>query len=89
MTYSTSNPPAGISFGVGAGTGGPTLWVYKSADDDATVNGSDYFSNGDALGMKVGDPVLVVDTATPKTSLCFVNAVTSGGAATTGFAAVA
>jgi hypothetical protein len=85
MGYSTSTPPALVSQRIG---GAPAIWVYSSADDDATVNGAGYFTNGDALGMTVGDVVLVYDTATPKTSFCFVNAVTAGGAATTGFGAV-
>lgn len=87
MSYSTSNPPLAIGGGM-SGTGGPNLWLYKSTDDDATVNGADYFSNGDALGMKVGDPVLVIDTTNTVTSLCNVASVTSGGAATTEFGVV-
>lgn len=85
MGYVTSNPPANIAETLG---GGGALWVYKSADDDATVNGAGYFTNGVTLGMQVGDPVIVIDTATPKTSFCFVTSV-SGAAATTAFGAVA
>lgn len=81
--YSTSNPPAQIAQTVT----GKSVWLYSSADDDATVNGASYFSNGVSLGMKVGDIVLVVDTATPKGSFCFVTSV-SGDAATTAFGAV-
>lgn len=84
MSYSTSTPPAKI-----AGTmDGNSVWLYKSADDDASTNASNYYSNGDALGMKQGDLVIVYDTTTPKTSLCYVSSVTAGGAATTAFAAV-
>lgn len=83
MTYATTNPPRAVSFGIG----GPTLWIYTSADDDGTVNGASYFTNGVLLGMAVGDPVLVIDTTTPKTSFCFVTSV-SGNAATTAFGAV-
>lgn len=85
MTYATTNPPALI----GQSLAGGGLWLYKSADDDATVNGTDYFSNGEALGMKVGDIVLVIDTATPKGSLHFVSAIDADGNATTSFGAVA
>lgn len=67
---------------------GKSVWIYVSADDDATVNGASYFSNGIALGMKVGDLVYVFDTATPKGSVHFVTSV-SATAATTAFAAVA
>lgn len=85
MAYSTSNPPAKIAQAL---TGG-SVWLYKSADVDSDTNAADYYSNGDALGMTVGDLVLVIDTTTPKGSFHFVNAVTSGGAATTAFGAVA
>ncbi|MBO9380029.1 hypothetical protein GG804_24995 [Sphingomonas histidinilytica] len=84
MAYSVSNPPALIAEKVG---GSGSVWLYKSADDDATVNGASYFTNGVPLGMQVGDIVLVIDTTTPKGSFCFVTSV-SGDAATTAFGAV-
>ncbi len=86
MTYATSNPPAKLVDTIG---GGAALWIYKSADDDATVNGSGYFTNGAPLGMQVGDIVLVIDTATPKGSFHYVASVNSTtGAVTTAFGAV-
>lgn len=86
MAYATSNPPKLLVPRLGGE--GPALWVYYDGDDDATVNGADYFSDGDALGMKLGDFLLHFDTATPKGSVHYVSAVTAGGAATTAFAAV-
>jgi hypothetical protein len=87
MTYATTNPPTLIAEQIG---GGGSVWLYKSTDDDATVNGASYFSNGVALGMKAGDIVLVIDTTTPKGSLHYVATVnTTTGAVTTGFGAVA
>lgn len=86
MTYATTNPPTLIAQSVG---GGAAVWLYKSADDDASVNANDYFSNGEALGMQVGDIVLVIDTTTPKGSVHYVSAIDSDGNATTSFAAVA
>jgi hypothetical protein len=77
MAYSTSNPPA---LDVQA-INGPRKWTYSSTDPIATVNTSGYFTNGDALGMKVGDVVVVTDTATPTTSLAVVADVTAGGQA--------
>lgn len=85
MAYAVTNPPALLVESVG---GGASIWTYKSADDDSTVNGASYFSNGVALGMKVGDIVLVIDTTTPKGSFHYVASVTST-AATTAFGAVA
>lgn len=77
MAYSTSTPPQLMS----QAFTGMRLWVYSSADAIATVNTSGYFSNGAALGMTVGDTVIVRDTATPTTSLCTVIDVTAGGQA--------
>ncbi len=85
MAYSTTNPPALIADSIG---GGGSLWLYKSSDDDATVNGAGYVSNAKALGMSVGDLVLVIDTATPKGSFHYVASISSG-AATLAFGAVA
>lgn len=79
MAYVATNPPRVV-------ISGPfidgRLWIYKSADIVGDVDAANYFSNGDALGMKVGDPVIVVDTATPKATMTVVSAVTAGGAAT-------
>ena len=77
MAYETSNPPRGIPFGIA----GPTFWYYTDADVDGTVVGANYFSDGDALGMKVGDPMFSFDTAGIMT-VFYVDAVTAGGAAT-------
>ena len=85
MAYSVSNPPQLLVPAIGAR---PAIWSYKSADDDGTVNGASYFTNGVTLGMKVGDIVFVYDTTTPKSSGHYVASV-SGAAATTAFLAVA
>lgn len=77
MAYSTSTPPRLVSQAII----GAKIWYYESADAIATVNTSGYFTNGHALGMRVGDTVIVRDTATPTTSLCTVIDVTSGGQA--------
>lgn len=81
MSYSTSNPPALKSASPLTGAG--QTWVYRSTDPATDVDAADYFSNGSALGMKVGDIVEVTDTDT-STTMTFhrVTAVTAGGAAT-------
>jgi|DEB0MinimDraft_12_1074336.scaffolds.fasta_scaffold60111_2 hypothetical protein len=63
------------------GTNGRAVWSYVSADSIALVGVADYFSNGDDLGMKVGDQVIVTDSDTGGTVVTTVSAVTSGGAA--------
>lgn len=85
MAYAVTNPPRVL---VDDLMGNGTVWLYKSTDDDATVNGAGYFTNGVLLGMAVGDIVLVIDTTTPKGSFHFVTSV-SGNTATTAFGAVA
>ncbi len=78
MAYSTSNPPTMLA----QATAGGAHWHYNSADDVATVTAADYFSNGAALGMKVGDFITIYDSATGDGGVAFVTAVTAGGAAT-------
>lgn len=85
MAYATTNPPALLADKIG---GNGSVWLYKSADDDATTNGAGYYTNGVPLGMAVGDIVFVIDTTTPKGSFHYVASV-SGDAATTAFGAVA
>jgi lipid-binding SYLF domain-containing protein len=80
MAYSTSNPPAMVSQRFGGN--GPALFSYKSTDAIATVCGSSYVSNGNALGMKVGDVVMVLNSASTLGSLAYVSNVTAGAGAT-------
>ena len=80
MSYSTSNPPQLLAGGTG---GGIKLWAYNSTDIHTNVDDADYFSDGAALGMDVGDFVLVGKTsATIGATLHCVTTVTAGGAAT-------
>lgn len=81
MSYSTSNPPVLKSSSPLTGAG--QTWAYRSTDVATDVDASGYFTNGDALGMKVGDIVEVCDTDT-STTMTFhrVTTVTAGGAAT-------
>ena len=79
MAYATSNPPACISEQIG---GAGTVWLYRDGDDKAAVTAADYFSNGDALGMKAGDTLILQDETNTKSHTLTVSAVTAGGAAT-------
>lgn len=76
MAYVTTNPPNKIADAL---AGGPTLWLYKSADAKATVIAASYITNAVDLGMKVGDLVLISDTTTPLSSLTIVSAVAAAG----------
>lgn len=59
MGYSTSNPPALISSGVG---GRGQVWMYKSADAVTAFDDPDYITNASDLGMVTGDFVHVIDS---------------------------
>lgn len=79
MAYATTNPPKMIAKMIGGGG----VWEYRSTDVHTDVDAADYFSNGAALGMRVGDIVMVSKTsATIGTTVHYVTAVTAGGAAT-------
>ena len=81
MAYDTANPPAVTS--IGPLTGAGKTWSYRSTDVATDVDASGYFTNGDALGMEVGDIVFVTDTDTSTTiTIHRVTTVTAGGAAT-------
>lgn len=80
MSYATTNPPVMVTSRFGDG---PALWIYNSTDVHTDVDAADYFSNGAALGLKVGDHMLVgKTTATIGSTLHYVTTVTAGGAAT-------
>jgi lipid-binding SYLF domain-containing protein len=87
MAYATTNPPQLLVQGMGDGL---SLWSYASTDVHTDVDATDYFSNGDALGMKVNDTVIVTKTsATVGATIHTVTAVTAGGAATVAAAILA
>jgi len=79
MAYSTGNPPRCAVPGVG---GGLSIWLYDDADAATTVRVTGYITDGDALGMKVGDLVMQGDSAGGAVAhLYTVVSVASGGAA--------
>lgn len=87
MSYATTNPPKLIAGGLGAGE---RLWLYSSTDVHTDVDATDYFTDGNALGMKVNDVVIVVKTsATIGATMHVVTTSTAGGAATVSAAILA
>jgi PKD repeat protein len=58
--YNSSNPPALVAQMVGKN--GASMWEYDSADSPSNVRQNGYFTDGVALGMKVGDVVTQIDT---------------------------
>ena len=75
MAYATTNPPALLQDRIG---GGGAAWSYSSSDLIAAA--ANYITNGKALGMKVGDAVVVYNTTLPMSYSAFVSAVTASGA---------
>lgn len=77
MAYATSNPPRLVGSDL---TGTFQIWVYRSTDAAATVDGANYITNGGSLGMKVGDIVYVTDTdaSPPITTVHQVSATGDG-----------
>jgi len=88
MAYALTNPPVKISEGPLAGFNtteagafpGGAVWLYKSADVIATVEGANYFSNAQALGMQPLDLIYIVDTTSPHAYLESVATVAAAGA---------
>ena len=86
MAYSTSNPPRCIVPGVG---GAPSLWTYSSADNQAAVRVSGYFSDGYDLGIRAGDFLLMTDTDDFASALMVCNAASASAVDFTDGTAVA
>lgn len=65
-TTSTSpNPPRLTSQGIGSTAGGGIReWQYKSTHTAALVSSTGHFTDGQALGMQVGDIVWVQGSTT-------------------------
>lgn len=85
--YSSSspNPPVKLIDTLGSTAGGGwRLWVYRSTHLQTDVGASDFISDGQALGMTVGDTVLAIGSTTYKISY---HAVTSVGSTFTGLSA--
>lgn len=82
MSYSSTNPPALVTQRI---AGGPALWIYKSTDDSSIdALGSGYFTNGEALGMKVGDFVLAISNTAGTTvqfAMTCISSISSTGSA--------
>jgi len=78
MAYATTNPP-GLESSTPAGAG--QSWIYNSTDLVGTVDGTGYFTNGQDLGMALGDMVKVYDTTSSlnKMTITYVDAVSSTG----------
>lgn len=78
MAYATSNPPKLVVAGVGDG---PGIWIYVDDDAHTDIDADDYFSDGDDLGMKEDDALLYHDSDTATSTIHFVRAPVTAGAA--------
>ena len=79
MVYATTLPPVRVA----GSMAGPSIWIYTSANADSDVDAVGFFTNGHALGMRVGDILFAVQTdATYLVTLFSVTVSTAGGAST-------
>ena len=79
MAYSTSNPPRMMVPGVGTETA--SWWSYYSTDAATVVRVTGYITDGDDLGMKVGDLVFQSSSDATVAHIYTVVSVAAGGAA--------
>lgn len=77
MAYSTSSPPQLTQPRMG-GTG-PNQWTYSSTHTSTAAAAAGFFTNGQALGMKVDDLLFGVEAGTAH-YVARVSAVSSTGA---------
>jgi hypothetical protein len=91
---SLANPPVRIggylgsganttAFGVAAGLGAKSLWMYNSSHSSTQLTDTAFFSDAYYLGMKQGDLVVAACNAGSSASVCMgvLGAVTTAGAA--------
>jgi hypothetical protein len=76
MAYNANNLMR-VSGSLGGGGILATIWLYKSADTFATVKAANYISNARDMGVQARDLVVVMDTATPATTLANILTVTA------------
>lgn len=78
MAYDTTRPPTLLVPSIG---NRPSLWAYSSTVDGSTVAiGTGYFTDGQALGMKVDDFLIGTLASSNALYLGKVTAVSSTGA---------
>ena len=78
MAYATSNPPKLVVPRMGDG---PGVWIYSDDDAHTDVDADDYFTDGDDLGMRLGDALLYHDVDTATSTIHFVRAQVTAPAA--------
>lgn len=62
MAYDTDNPPRLLVPSFTNAANQCSIWIYASTDAATDVDADGYITDGQDLGMKVGDIVFVVDT---------------------------
>ena len=80
MAYETTNPPAIIANRIGSGSG--NVFYYNDGDAIADVLATGYFTDGYALGMRVGDQVMFSDSTNGKAYTLYCSVATAAGACT-------
>lgn len=82
-----ANPPAIVSDMLAGSTntgstdlGGQSLWIYKSTHVQTDVDNTGFITDAKFLGMKLGDPVMVLSSTGYTMSFHTCQAVSSTGA---------
>jgi len=86
MAYDVANPPKLVVAHVGDG---PGVWIYADTDAHTAIDADDYFSDGDDIGMRLGDALLYFDTDTDTSTIHFVRTPVTAGAASVTIATIA
>lgn len=79
MAYATTNPPRMMVASTGTDTA--SWWSYYSTDAATAVRVTGYITDGDDLGMKVGDLVFQSSSDASVAHIYTVVSVAAGGAA--------
>lgn len=74
MAYATGNPP---HLRGDQPVAAPRSWAYQSTHTQVEVGTSDFISNGQDIGMTLGDTVTVIGSTTYLTSVHSVNGLGS------------
>lgn len=54
-TSTAPNVPALVTQGIGGKDAAPRMWIYKSTHISSDIEAANFFTDGQALGMNVGD----------------------------------
>lgn len=69
MAYSATTPPQLVTHSLLNVGGGGNIWFHTSADATAAVDLAGFITNGQDLGMRLGDVVMHKDSTSQATAI--------------------